>query len=134
MKVFYSHPIKLYGTAAERREISLIERRFSGCEIVDPSALQSNPEPGKETEYYLGVLDGCDCMVFSRSHGYVTEGVRKEVEHALGANLPVYELREGSFVEVHGQVANLPMIERIVLRARDAFGIARREAPKADNP
>jgi hypothetical protein len=119
MRVFYSHAMKLYGTAAERREISLIEGRFVGAEIVDPSAA----EPGRETEYYMRMVDSCDCLVFSRYFGYVTEGVRPEVEHALSKGMPVYELRDGRFIPVTGPVVNLPMRERLILRAKGALGI-----------
>ena len=123
MRVFYSHPIKLYGSDAERSEIAQIEKRFVGYEVVDPSALQSGAEPGRETEYYLRLVDGCDSLVFSRSFGYVTEGVRKEVDYALSKGKPVYELREGTFSSVSGPVANLPMRERLILRARSVLGI-----------
>ena len=125
MRVFYSHPMKLYGTATERRELSLIERRFTGSEIVDPSAHQSSAEPGRETEYYLRLVDSCDCLVFSRHFGYVTEGVKPEVDHALSKGMPVYELRDGRFITVTGPVANLSMRERLVLRAKGALGLGR---------
>lgn len=121
MRVFYSHPMKLYGSDAERREMSQIETRFAGCEIVNPSA-----EPGKDTEFYLGIVDGCDCLVFSRYFGYITEGVRPEVEHALSKGKPVYELRDCRFIPVSGPVVNLPMRERLILRARGALGIGPR--------
>ena len=124
MRVFYSHPMKLYGSATEKREISLIERRFEGCEIVDPSAHQSKVEPGRETrEYYLRLVDSCDCLVFSRLFGYVTEGVKPEVDHALSKGMPVYEVREGRLAPVRGPVANLPVMERLILRAKGALGI-----------
>ena len=123
MRVFYSHPMKLYGSAAERREVSLIEQRFVGCEVVDPSAHQSGAEPGRETEYYLGLVDSCDCLVFSRHFGYVTEGVKPEVDHALSKGMTVYELRDGRFITVTGPVANLPMMERLILRAKGALGM-----------
>lgn len=120
MRVFYSHPMKLYGSAAERREISLIQQRFAGSEVVDPSA-----EPGRETEYYLNLVDSCDCLVFSRHFGYITEGVRPEIDRALSKGKPVYELRDGSFILVTGPVANLPMGERLILRAKGALGLGR---------
>ena len=123
MRVFYSHPMKLYGSAAERRSISLIERRFAGCEVVDPSAHKPSVEAGRETEYYLRLVDSCDCLVFSRFFGYVTEGVKPEVDHALSKGMPVYELREGRFITVTGPVKDLPMMERLILRAKGALGI-----------
>jgi len=122
MRVFYSHPMKLYGTAAERRELALIQGRFAGWEIVDPSALQSSAEPGRETEFYLGLVDSCDCLVFSRHFGYITEGVRPEVEHALSKGKPVYELRGERFITETGPLANLPIMERLILRAKGLLG------------
>lgn len=123
MRVFYSHPMKLYGSAAERRDVSLIAGRFPGCEVVDPSALKTSPEPGRETEFYLGLVDSCDCLVFSRHYGNVTEGVKPEVDHALSAGKQVFELRDGRFLPVAGPVANLPIRERLILRARGVLGI-----------
>jgi hypothetical protein len=124
MRVFYSHAMKLYESAAEKREISLIEQRFAGCEIVNPSGYQPSAAPGRETEYYLGLVDSCDCLVFSRFFGYVTEGVKPEVDHALSKGKPVYELRDGRFITVAGPVANLPMRQRLILRAKAALGMA----------
>ena len=123
MRVFYSHAMKLYGTPAERREISIIHGRFVGAEIVDPGARPSAAEAGRGTEYYLRMVDSCDCLVFSRYFGYITEGVRPEVEHALSKGMPVYELREGRFITVTGPVKDLPMMERLILRAKGALGI-----------
>lgn len=123
MRVFYSHPMKLYGSASESREVKLIQQRFVGYEVVDPSAHQSSAEPGRETEYYLRLVDSCDCLVFSRHFGNVTEGVKPEVDHALSKGMPVYEIRDGGFLTVTGPVANLPMRERLILRAKGALGI-----------
>ena len=126
MRVFYSHPMKLYGTDDERMEIALIQKRFVGCEIVDPSS-QKPGEPGRETEFYLGLVDTCDTLVFSRHFGYVTEGVKPEVERALSRGKMVYELRDGRFIEVTGPVANLPIIQRLILRAKGALGLGHRQ-------
>ncbi|HEV2390131.1 MAG TPA: hypothetical protein VGS04_05330 [Nitrososphaerales archaeon] len=115
--------MKLYGSASEKRDIKLIEQRFVGYEVVDPSALRSDAGPGGETEFYLRLVDSCDCLVFSRYFGNVTEGVKPEVDHALSKGKPVYEIRDGRFISVTGPVDNLPMIERLVLRAKGALGI-----------
>ena len=125
VRVFYSHPKKLYGTAAEKREVSLIEARFPGCDLVNPRESRPAPEPGGETEYYLRMIDSCDCLVFSRHYGYVTEGVRPEVDHALARGIPVFEVSDGRVAEVRGQVSNLPITARLILRVKGAFGIGR---------
>jgi len=129
MRVFYSHPLKTYGSAAERRDVSLIAERFPGCEVVDPSTLKTRPEPGRETEFYLGLVDSCDCLVFSRHYGNLTQGVKPEVDHALSAGKQVFELREGRFIPVAGPVGNLPITERLILRAKGALGMRARPAP-----
>jgi hypothetical protein len=123
MRVFYSHPMKTYGSAAERRDVSLISARFPGCEVVDPSALKDVPEPGREDEFYTGLVDSCECLVFTRHYGNVTEGVKPEVDHALSAGKQVFELRDGMFIPVSGPVVNLPMKERLILRAKGVLGI-----------
>jgi hypothetical protein len=123
MRVFYSHPMKTYGSPAERRDVSLIAGRFPGCEVVDPSEVKTSPEPGREAEFYMGLVDSCDCLVFSRHFGNVTEGVKPEVDHALSMGKPVYELREGRFIPVAGPVANLPIRERLILRAKGVLGL-----------
>jgi hypothetical protein len=115
--------MKIYGSAAERREVSQIRDHFVGYEIVDPSEHPANAEPGGETEYYLRLVDTCDCLVFSRFFGYVTEGVKPEVDHALSKGKEVYELRDGRFIPVSGPVVNLPMRERLLLRAKGALGM-----------
>jgi hypothetical protein len=123
VRVFYSHPMKLYGSAGERRDIALIEKRFVGYEVVDPSAYRAEVVLGRETEYYLKLIDACDSLVFSRHFGSVTEGVKPEVDHALSNGMPVFELRDGSFIPVIGPVVSLPIMERLILRAKGALGL-----------
>ena len=122
MRVFYSHPMKLYGSAEERKDITFIEKRFVGSEVVDPSAYQSQVKVGRETEFYLSLLDTCDSLVFVRHFGNITEGVKPEVERALSTGKPVYELRNGNFIPVTGPVANLSIGERLILRAKAVLG------------
>lgn len=122
MRVFYSHPIKLYGTATEGREVALIEKEFPGCEVVNPSAHQAEAK-GRETEYYLGLVGSCDVLVFSRLYGNVTEGVKPELDYALSKGKPVYELRDGRFSRVAEPVGDLPVVERLILRAKGALGL-----------
>jgi hypothetical protein len=127
MRVFFSHPMKLYGTEVERRQLALIKQHFVGCEVLDPS--QDRPAAGlgekEELDYYLRLVDSCDSLVFSRLFGNITEGVRPEVEHALAQGKEVYELRESRFIRVTGPVSDLPFAERIILRAKGALGMAR---------
>jgi hypothetical protein len=139
VRVFFSHPMKLYGTEAERRQLALIKEHFAGYEVVDPSK-EERPGKGRgrgvegeEEEvgeggikFYLQLVDSCDCLVFSRLFGNITEGVRPEVEHALAERKPVYELRGARIIAFTGPVSNLPLGERLILRAKGALGITTR--------
>ena len=71
----------------------------------------------------MGVIDSCDSLVFTRHFGYVTEGVKPEVEYAISKGKEVFELRDGRFIPVKGSVSNLPMAERLMLRARRVLGL-----------
>jgi hypothetical protein len=140
VRVFFSHPMKLYGTEAERRQLALIKEHFAGCEVVDPSrerpgkgrgrgvageeAEEGQKEGEGEIKFYLRLVDSCDCLVFSRLFGNITEGVIPEVEHALSDGKQVYELRDGRFIPFTGPIANLPLTERLILRAKGALGMA----------
>lgn len=118
MRVFYSHAMKLYGTPEEEEESSWIRVRFPGWELVDPGA-----EPERDPAYYLSQVDSCDSLVFSRYFGNITEGVRAEIQRALSNGKPVYELRGGRFLSFSGPVADLPLRERLLLRAKGALGL-----------
>ncbi len=122
VRVFYSHPMKLYGSNAEKREIALIQKTFERCELVNPSQHPPGPDAGSEVEHYLSLVDTCDTLVFSRHFGYITEGVKPEVDHALAKRMKVFEIREGKLIEVTGPIANLPIGKRLILRAKGAFG------------
>ena len=137
MRVFFSHPMKLYGTEAERRQLALIKEHFAGCEVVDPSKEGPDKRRGRgvgegeeegmgegELRFYLQLVDSCDCLVFSRLFGNITEGVRPEVEHALSDGKQVYELRDRRFLPFTGPIAYLPLTERLILRAKGALGMA----------
>jgi hypothetical protein len=53
--------------------------------------------------------------------------VKPEVEHALSTGKEVYELRDGMFIQTRGPLTNLPITERLILRAKGALGIGRVE-------
>ena len=102
MRIFYSHAKRSYGTSAEAKQLAIIRGRFPGDEVVDPSKDQREfASEEEETRYYLGVIDGCDSVVFSRRGGVVTEGVLGEVNHALAGGKPVYEIRGGGRMVRH---------------------------------
>ena len=96
-RIFYSHAKKLYGRPEEASQLSTIKNNFAlDATVVDPGAGDGVPdEENKEIEYFLRVIDQCDCLVFSRYRGVVTSGVLREVNYALSKGKAVYELRSG---------------------------------------
>lgn len=128
LRIFYSHAMKLYGTTAEAREISEIERRFPGCVIVNPGKYQkSGTETSREEmEYFLKLVDACDCLVFSMFSNTITIGVEEEVNHALSAKKQVYQLRRGRLIPVLGSVSPPTKVQRILLYLADVLESVRR--------
>ncbi|MDA4112501.1 MAG: hypothetical protein OK474_00440 [Thaumarchaeota archaeon] len=104
LQVYYAHAMCLYGTALEKAEMLAIAAHLPGCEIVNPRTLQRDggKDEGKDEgmEYWFGLIDGCDALVFSRLLNTVTAGVGLEVNHALTRPIPVHELYHGNMVKV----------------------------------
>jgi hypothetical protein len=96
-RIFYSHAKKIYGTPVERRQISLIKSYFPpDSVVVDPGSDDNVPRTAeREMQYFLGMVEQSDCVVFSRHIGVVTSGVMQEVNYALSKGKPVYEIRGG---------------------------------------
>ena len=91
----------IYGTQKERVERFFIQANFPGAEIVDPGAIQTNPEKMRRgMEYYLELVETCDALVFTRYEGAITSGVGLEVNHALSKGKKVHELRKQDLLEV----------------------------------
>jgi len=106
----------IYGTKQERRERLLIEQHFPGHEIVDPGAIQTNPEKRRRgMEYCLELVETCDSVVFTRFLSVITAGVGKEVNHALSKGKLVHELQGVRVVPVTEPVAYLSREETVEL-------------------
>lgn len=106
----------IYGTAQERFERILITHHFPGSEIVDPGAIQNNPEKRRRgMEYCLELVDTCHSVVFTRFKNVITAGVGKEVNHALSGGKPVHELEGANMVQVTKPVNYLSREETVAL-------------------
>jgi hypothetical protein len=100
LRVYYAHSMCLYGTALEKAEMLAIAAHLPGCEIVNPGALQRDGGKDEGMQYWFGLIDGCDALVFSGLLNRVTAGVGHEVNHALARPIPVHELCHGNMVSV----------------------------------
>jgi hypothetical protein len=99
MKIYYAHPMCLYGEPDERRHLARIRRQFRRCEIVNPADYNGDPLKMRDTVgFCLKLVKGCDAVVFCRLFGKATAGVGKEVNYALGIGRPVFEVRGAQIV------------------------------------
>jgi hypothetical protein len=105
----------LYGTEAERAQLTTLARRLPYCVIVDPGALQSHADKSDDDgiRYFFRVIDHCDALVFSRLSGEITVGVGLEVNHALTRLIPVYELGSEKILKITRPVMSLSREETL---------------------
>ena len=99
--VYYAHPMKLYRTPWEQKELAQIRKRFPRRRIVNPASYEGHPDKLKDTVgFCLKLVENCQVVVFRRFFGKVTAGVGKEVNHALRLGKLVYEIKDGKFKSV----------------------------------
>lgn len=109
--VYYAHPMKLYGTPWEQKELSQIRERFPRRRIVNPASYNGHPEKLRDTVgFCLKLVEKCEIVVFRRFYGKVTAGVGKEVNHALRLGKPVYEIKEGMFKPVRTRLSYISRV------------------------
>ncbi len=118
-RLYYAHPICIYGRVAERRELAIIRRKFRDREIVNPADYRYEPEKLRDTiGFCLRLVAGSDVVVFSRLLGKVTAGVGKEVNHALRLGKPVYEIVARGVVRRQRKVAYITRRQTVALYKR----------------
>ena len=73
-KCYYAHPMSIYGTPQETRDIELLESL--GFEVVNPSEMSFD-----DLDDYCTVAAGCDLVAFrSLPDGSITSGVAEEIK------------------------------------------------------
>ncbi len=95
MLVYYAHPISLYNTKQEVRDIELLEKL--NFQVVNPNS--ANAEESYKVqgmEYFKDVIKGCQALAFrSFSDGSIPAGIAKEIAYAKEFGLPIFELPSG---------------------------------------
>ena len=99
-KIYFAHPIVLYGTNKEKEIIKLIEKEFpkSLFEILNPGNYKNEFQEWKKNNskehfmnYFLELVDMCDILVLHPfEDGDIGAGIGLELEQALFHNLPSY--------------------------------------------
>jgi len=108
MRVYHAHPMCTYQSPREDRERDAIKNHFPEHEIVNPGTYEYTPEKReREMDYCRDLVKTCQTLTFSRLYGHVSSGVGTEIETALSAGIPVYELDEQS---VGKRVTRMPRV------------------------
>lgn len=101
MKIYFAHPMSMYGTQFEALCVSALEDRYGKGSVVNPNAPEHKAAyqarkaaTGEGMSYFLDtVLPGCDAVAFVACRdGMITSGVAMEVEWFRERGLPVLEL------------------------------------------
>lgn len=92
LKVYYAHPITLYGTPAETRDIATLEAL--GFEVVNPNTPELDAAyKERGMEVFTPVVESCDALAFrSFPDGSIPAGVAQEIKVIHALNRPVIEL------------------------------------------
>ncbi len=85
LKVYYAHPINLYNTPQEKRDIETLEAL--GFEVVNPNTdeHQKNYQAYKETvtysfDYFINIVKQCDAVAFRSFIDFkISSGVGEEI-------------------------------------------------------
>lgn len=90
MRVYYAHPVSLYGTKQEARDVATLEGL--GFQVINPNGPQHQigyEEGGMD--YFTRIVQACDAVAFRAfPDGSIGAGIAKEVRAAEGK--PVIEL------------------------------------------
>ena len=83
-KCYYAHPMSIYDTAQEKRDIDLLQ--YLGFEVVNPNRAQYT---GYDMDDFCNLARTCDVVAFrALPDGSITSGVAEEIK----AHWAVFEL------------------------------------------
>lgn len=98
--VYYAHPISLYNTAQEKRDLEVLAAL--GLRVLNPNsqecdegyrAAKAASPVGDGMGYFKDLVEGCSFLAFRAFHdGTIPAGVLKEIRMAQAKGIPVIEL------------------------------------------
>lgn len=118
-RVYFAHAQPVYGTEEEKTQLTSIAGCFPGYWIVNPAAVKDYKI--RDMSFYLGVVDECDALVYTKFHGVVMGGVGKETQRALESGKKVYELSETGFTKIEKAPKYLSHEETVALLVKVGF-------------
>ncbi len=94
-KAYYAHPMSLYDTPQEERDLEMIQQL--GLLPVNPN--RPYADEGYKTlgmDYFTQLVKSCEVLVFHAFPcGKIPAGVVKEISVAMNMGIPVLELPSG---------------------------------------
>jgi hypothetical protein len=95
MIAYYAHPMTIYGTNQENRDIALMYSL--GWDVENPNKPEHQEGYKREgMDYFLAMIEKCHVLAFRAfPSGEIPAGVKKEIDHAINLSKPVIELPTG---------------------------------------
>lgn len=95
MKVYYAHPLYLYNTPQEKRDLDTLAAIFGAENIVNPNNddFTEKYKQNWDMEVFYQAVRDCDTFAFRATpSGAITAGVAGELAAAQKAGLAIIEL------------------------------------------
>jgi len=92
--IYYAHPMSLYGTPQEERDIkTLLDMGFGVLNPAEEQFREEAKQHNNQMSYFLQLLRKCDGVAFRGTPGgKITCGVVQEIKEAVLYNMPIIEL------------------------------------------
>jgi hypothetical protein len=93
MRVYYAHPLTIYGTNQEARDIETLNKL--GLDVVNPNdpAISKEYEKSHDFNIFLNLVKSCDLVAFRAfADGSISSGVAGEIAAGKSKGLAVIEL------------------------------------------
>lgn len=92
--VYYAHPMYLYGSAQEARDIEMLTGMgFDVVNPADPDYIAEAKLHGNSMNYYKALVRKCDALAFRATpDAFITSGVYVEIQEMQTMGGPVIEL------------------------------------------
>lgn len=101
MKIYYAHPMIMYGSLKESEDLKIISEKYPEAEIIDPRYIR-NKDLENRMLIYLNTIENCDLVVVRRIPNFqLTAGIGKEINHALEKGITVLEIKNKKFYHLN---------------------------------
>jgi hypothetical protein len=95
MKVYYAHPLNIYNTPQEQRDLDTLAALFGAENILNPNAPEIDAlyKTNHEMKIFFDLVKTCDVLAFRPTpFGKITAGVASEIQVAKDNGKLIIEL------------------------------------------